>query len=58
MQCIILSRPALVVSETVVNIYGCKKLPPQLHKPVYAKVAFKHLHRLLHEALHPHRMSW
>ena len=52
MQCLILSRSALVVSDTVVNIYGCWQLPPQLYKPVHAKLAFKHLHGPLHEARH------
>ena len=40
-----------------VHSYGCWQLPPQLHKPVHAKLAFMHLHLPLHDALHPHRMS-
>ena len=59
MYCLILTRStlSLVFSDTVVHIYGCWQLPPQLYKPVHAKLAFKHLNRPLHEALHPHRMS-
>ena len=32
-------------------------MPSQLYRPVHAKLAFKYLHRPLHKALHPHRMS-
>ena len=41
-----------------VHSYGCWQLPPQLHKPVHAKLAFMHLHLPLHDALNPLRMSW
>ena len=33
------------------------QFPPQLHKPVHAKLAFMQLQRPLHAVLQPHRIS-